>query len=108
MNNAQIERYGNGYEVVYRSMALYTDISSGALIACNLVSRLPFATLERLHRARARLSRAFNSNGTSRCGASKIDQYNRLREHINLWTLQAVTGRWPAPILIDPDGPGKV
>ena len=55
----QISRYGNGFEVVYKSHSIFHSPNPQSDSICQLIAQLPVIDLERLLRARKRLTHAW-------------------------------------------------
>jgi len=96
--NAQIARYGKGYEVVFQSWVVYHDPNPDGQGVCRLLATLPEADLARLARARVRLSRAWHapvwSNGVRvRHDEADRNRYARLRETLNQRALRLLWKR---------------
>lgn len=83
---AYIDRYGKGYQACFGNWSIFQDVGPEALSRCLAVRDLDRATLERLMRARRRLS---GGGSQMQLVCDKWEQYQRLRRKLNDWALAA-------------------
>jgi hypothetical protein len=88
---AYIDHYGKGYQVCFGNWSIFSDVSDQALARCLAVRDLPKATLERLMRARRRLSHTAGSYSRKheRLVGDRWERFQRLRGKLNDWALAA-------------------
>lgn len=80
---ACIMAYGQGFEVVVGNWSIYQDTSAMAMARCVQIRDLPGPILERLARARRRMSGIHPGYPDS----LKRYQYDRVRRRLNDWAL---------------------
>jgi hypothetical protein len=100
-----VDRYGNGWQVVSGSTAIYTDPKPSALDACRLIAALPAEDRQRLERARRRLLRGWDApcwRGGEQVRRIDYDRLRRLRQRLNARALRMVglTGQAVSVIML--------